>query len=102
MTFAIRRLHELTRMHSTQLYGCFVNLTQAYESVDRELVVDHVQAIRRAPQDAGDDTPVPRPHEGACLDGRPISRPRRSRSPVYRILFLDDGVKSELLSQNLT
>ena len=38
MMFVIRRLHELARKKSTPLYACFVDLTKAYDSVDRELL----------------------------------------------------------------
>ena len=36
--FVIRRLHELTRTKGTPLYACFIDLTKAYDSVDRELL----------------------------------------------------------------
>ena len=36
--FVIRRLHELTRTKGTSLYACFIDLTKAYDSVDREVL----------------------------------------------------------------
>ena len=38
MMFVVRRLHELARKTSAALYACFVDLTKAYDSVDRELL----------------------------------------------------------------
>ena len=38
MMFVVRRLHELARKKSTPLYACFVDLTKAYDSVDREVL----------------------------------------------------------------
>ena len=38
MMFVVRRLHELARKKSTPLYACFIDLTKAYDSVDRELL----------------------------------------------------------------
>ena len=35
MLFVIRRLHELARKKRISLYGCFIDLTKAYDSVDR-------------------------------------------------------------------
>ena len=36
--FVIRRLDELARKKSTPLYACFVDLTNSYDPVDRELL----------------------------------------------------------------
>ena len=38
MMFVVRRLHELARRKCTPLYACFIDLTKAYDSVDRELL----------------------------------------------------------------
>ena len=38
MVFVIRRLHELTRKRHIPLYACFIELTKAYDSVDRVLL----------------------------------------------------------------
>ncbi|CAB1104154.1 unnamed protein product [Ectocarpus sp. CCAP 1310/34] len=40
MLFAIQRLHELARKKSTAVFACFVDLTKAYDSVDRDLLWD--------------------------------------------------------------
>ncbi|CAB1097278.1 unnamed protein product [Ectocarpus sp. CCAP 1310/34] len=40
MLFAIQRLHELARKKSTAVFACFVELTKAYDSVDRDLLWD--------------------------------------------------------------
>ena len=40
MMFVLRRLQELARMKDTPLYLCFINLTKAYDSVDRTLLWD--------------------------------------------------------------
>lgn len=98
ITFAIRWLHELARKQSTQLYAYFISLIEVCESVDRELVADDCSSdLVCPPPDAGNNPPVPGRHEGACADGRRSIRPRRTRPPVQRILFVDDRVQSELL-----
>ena len=38
MIFVVRRLHQLARKKSTPLYICFVDLTKAYDLVDRALL----------------------------------------------------------------
>ena len=38
MMFVIRRLQELARKKRTPLYVCFIDLTKAYDSVDRTLL----------------------------------------------------------------
>ena len=38
MMFVIRRLQELARKKRTPLYACFIDLTKAYDSVDRTLL----------------------------------------------------------------
>ena len=38
MVFVIRRLQELARKKQISLYACFIDLTKAYDSVDRTLV----------------------------------------------------------------
>ena len=38
MLFAVRRLQELGRARRTPLYTCFIDLQDAYSSVDRELL----------------------------------------------------------------
>ena len=40
MMFVVRRLQELTRKKDTPLYMCFIDLTEAYDSVDRTLLWD--------------------------------------------------------------
>ncbi|CAB1115899.1 unnamed protein product [Ectocarpus sp. CCAP 1310/34] len=40
MLFAIQRLHELARKKSTAVFACFVDLTKAYDSVERDLLWD--------------------------------------------------------------
>ena len=40
MMFVVRRLQELARKKDTPLYLCFINLTKAYDSVDRTLLWD--------------------------------------------------------------
>ena len=40
MMFVVRRLQELARMKDTPLYLCFIDLTKAYDSVDRTLLWD--------------------------------------------------------------
>eukprot|EP00752_Nemacystus_decipiens_P018192 g16322.t1 len=40
MLFVIQRLHELVRKKGTAIFACFVGLTKAYDSVDRELLWD--------------------------------------------------------------
>ena len=40
MTFVVRRLQELARKKGTPLYLCFIDLTRAYDSVDRTLLWD--------------------------------------------------------------
>ena len=37
MIFVVRRLHQLARKKKTYLYMCFVDLAEAYDSVDRAL-----------------------------------------------------------------
>ena len=38
MMFVIRRLQELARKKRIPLYVCFIDLTKAYDSVDRKLL----------------------------------------------------------------
>eukprot|EP00752_Nemacystus_decipiens_P015555 g13878.t1 len=38
MLFVIHRLHELARKKGTAVFACFIDLTKAYDSVDRELL----------------------------------------------------------------
>ena len=38
MMFVIRRLQELARKKRIPLYACFIDLTKAYDSVDRTLL----------------------------------------------------------------
>ena len=38
MIFVIRRLQDLVRKKRTPLYVCFIDLTKAYDSVDRTLL----------------------------------------------------------------
>ena len=40
MMFVVRRLQELARKKDTSLYMCFIDLTKAYDSVDRSLLWD--------------------------------------------------------------
>ena len=40
MLFVVQRLHELARKKGTAVFACFVDLTKAYDSVDRELLWD--------------------------------------------------------------
>ena len=40
MMFVVRRLQELARKKDTPLYLCFIDLTKAYDSVDRTLLRD--------------------------------------------------------------
>ena len=40
MLFVVQRLHELARKKVTAVFACFVDLTKAYDSVDRELLWD--------------------------------------------------------------
>ena len=40
MMFVVRRLQELARKKDTPLYLCFIDLTKAYDSVDRTLLWD--------------------------------------------------------------
>ena len=40
MMFVVRRLQELARKNHTPLYLCFIDLTKAYDSVDRTLLWD--------------------------------------------------------------
>ena len=40
MMFVVRRLQELARKEDTPLYLCFIDLTKAYDSVDRTLLWD--------------------------------------------------------------
>ena len=40
MIFVVRRLQELARNKDTPLYLCFIDLTKAYDSVDRTLLWD--------------------------------------------------------------
>ena len=40
MMFVVRRLQELARKKDTPLYLCFIDLTKAYDSVDRSLLWD--------------------------------------------------------------
>ena len=40
MLFTIQRLHELARKKSTAVFACLVDLTKAYDSVDRDLLWD--------------------------------------------------------------
>lgn len=44
--FVVRRLHDLARNKSTPLYTCFIALTKAYNSVERELVWSVLQTLR--------------------------------------------------------
>ena len=40
MLFVVQRLHELARKKGTAVFACFIDLTKAYDSVDRELLWD--------------------------------------------------------------
>ncbi|CAB1110695.1 unnamed protein product [Ectocarpus sp. CCAP 1310/34] len=50
MLFAIQRLHELARKKSTAVFACFVDLTKAYDSVDRDLLWDVLERFGVPPK----------------------------------------------------
>ena len=53
MPFVIQRLHELARKKGTTVFAYFVDLTKAYDSVDRNLLWDVLRRFGVPPQDAG-------------------------------------------------
>lgn len=48
--FANRRLHELARKKSTPGYACFTALTNAFHSVDRELLLSVLKRLGVSPK----------------------------------------------------
>ncbi|CAB1118404.1 unnamed protein product [Ectocarpus sp. CCAP 1310/34] len=64
MLFAIQRLHELARKKSTAVFACFVDLTKAYDSVDRDLLWNVLRRLGVPPKMLGSFA-IPRGHEGA-------------------------------------
>eukprot|EP00752_Nemacystus_decipiens_P007608 g6799.t1 len=54
MLFVIQRLHELARKKGTAIFACFVDLTKAYDSVDRELLWDVLRRLVCADEFAAD------------------------------------------------
>ena len=95
MMFVIRRLQELVRKKRIPLYVCFINLTIAYDSVDRTLLWT-VLARLGVPQNMS--SVIRQFHDGmrACvrLDDRvrsrwfatPSSRVRARAPPVQHLL----------------
>ena len=50
MMFVVRRLQELARKKETSLYLCFIDLTEAYDSVDRTLLWDVLARFGLSPR----------------------------------------------------
>ena len=98
MMFVIRRLQELARKKRIPLYVCFIDLTKAYDSVDRTLLWT-VLARFRVPQNM--NSVIRQFHDGmrACVrldeqgvlkvvrcGTRPSSRVRARAPPVQHLL----------------
>ena len=50
MLFVVQRLHELARKKCTAIFACFVDLTKAYDSVDRDLLWDVLRRFGLPPK----------------------------------------------------
>ena len=95
--FVIRRLQELARKKRIPLYVRFMDLTKAYDSVDRTLLWT-VLARFGVPQNMLGQSSIPRWHasmrvarrqgvlEVVCCETRPSSR-MRARAPLFNIFF---------------
>ena len=62
MMFVIRRLQELARKKRISLYVCFIDLTKAYDSVDRTLLLDSTRPFRRPTEYDLGHSSIPRWH----------------------------------------
>ena len=69
MMFVVRRLQELAREKDTPLYLCFINLTQAYDSVDRTLLWDALARFGVQYSYSRRHPPIPRRHASILAVG---------------------------------
>ena len=60
MMFVVRRLQELARKKDTPLYLCFIDLTKAYDYVDRTLLWDVLARFGVQPRMLACYPPIPR------------------------------------------
>ena len=76
MLFVVQRLHELARKKGTAVFACFIDLTKAYDSVERELL--------RTAQGAKEPSSAPRKASFVRHCPTAISHPSMKRVPSRR------------------
>ena len=98
MMFVIRRLQELARKKRIPLYVCFIDLTKAYDSVDRTLLWTVLALFWRATENDLGHSSIPRWHasmraarresvlEVVCCGTRSSLRVRARAPPVQHLL----------------
>lgn len=70
MMFVARCLHGLARKKLTSLHACFIVLTKAYDSVNRDLLLWSVLKRLRVPPKICGHSPVSRQHKSARTGGQ--------------------------------
>ena len=69
MMFVVRHLQELARKKDTPLFMCFIDLTEAYDSVDRALLWTVLARFWHSTENARRHSPIPRRHAGMSAVG---------------------------------